>query len=203
MRPLALALLTACSAYAGTTDGTARPLKPGEAEAVFAAGCFWCVESAFDDMPGVIEAVSGYTGGATPKPTYYQVGAGKTGHTEAVRVVYDPKKVSYEQLLQVFWHNVDPFDPDGQFCDQGDQYRPGVFPVDAAQAAAAAASKAAADKRLGKPTVVQIAQAGPFWMAEDYHQDYHRTNTLKYRYYRWGCGRDARLTEVWGADAGH
>ena len=170
---------------------------------MFAAGCFWCVESAFDDLPGVIEAVSGYTGGATPKPTYYQVGAGKTGHTEAVRVVYDPAKVSYEQLLTVFWHNVDPFDPDGQFCDQGDQYRPGIFAVDAAQAAAAAASKAAADKRLGKPTVVPVVQAGAFWMAEDYHQDYHRTNTLKYRYYRWGCGRDARLTEVWGADAGH
>ena len=178
-------------------DGTARPLKAGEAEAIFAAGCFWCVESAFDDVPGVIEAVSGYTGGATPKPTYAQVGAGATGHTEAVRVIFDPRKVTYEKLLDIYWHNVDPYDAGGQFCDRGSQYRPAIFTVGDAQARAAEVSKAAVTSRLGRPVVVPIAPAGPFWDAEAYHQDYHRTHALKYGYYRWACGRDARLAEVW------
>lgn len=208
---LALTLtLTACgSATAGgkKAEGdkpqAAEKVPDGLEEAVFAAGCFWCLESALDPVPGVKEAVSGYTGGKTLRPTYYEVGSGSTGHTEAVRVVYDPKLVSYEELLQVFWHNVDPFDTTGQFCDRGSQYRPGVFPVDEAQRKAAEASKASAQETLGKPVLVPIEAHGTFWVAEDYHQDFWKTNPAHYQRYRTGCGRDRRLKAVWGEAAGH
>jgi peptide-methionine (S)-S-oxide reductase len=171
--------------------------------ATFAGGCFWCMEPPFDALEGVVSTTSGYTGGRTERPSYAQVGAGGTGHLEAVRVVFDPSKVSYERLLEVFWHNVDPLDAGGQFCDRGETYRTAVFVHDAGQRRLAEASKAAleAEDRRRGVIVTQIRDAGPFWPAEDYHQDYYRKNPARYRFYRWNCGRDARLREVWGAGA--
>jgi peptide-methionine (S)-S-oxide reductase len=168
------------------------------AKATFAAGCFWCVESDFDKVPGVISTTSGFTGGRVKNPTYEQVSRGGTGHTEAVVIEYDPSKVTYEQLLDHFWHNVDPFAANRQFCDVGDQYRPAIFVHDEAQRKAAEESKARVQQMLKQTVVVQIVDAGPFYLAEQYHQDYYKKNPVQYRYYRWGCGRDARLEEVWG-----
>ena len=174
------------------------------AKATFAGGCFWCMEPPFDKLDGVISTTSGYTGGAKVKPTYEEVSAGSTGHAEAVQVEYDPKKVSYEKLLDVFWHNVDPTQKDGQFCDHGSQYRTGIFVHDAEQKRLADASKAALGK--SKPfkgdIVTEIVPATTFYPAEEYHQDYYIKNPLRYKLYRTGCGRDARLKEVWGTD-GH
>ncbi len=172
---------------------------PPRAVATFAAGCFWCSEAAFDHVPGVIDVVSGYTGGATQKPTYEEVGAGGTGHRESVQVTYDPTKVSYARLVDIFWLNVDPFDPYGQFCDKGEQYKGAIYYHDEAQRLAAIASFNAVQKRFPKQRVVtDIFPAGRFWPAEDYHQDYHTKNPIRYKYYRHGCGRDARLDEIWG-----
>jgi len=168
------------------------------AVATFAAGCFWCVESDFDKVPGVISTTSGYTGGNVKNPTYEQVSNGGTGHAEAVEIVFDPSKVSYEQLLDHFWKNVDPLNAHRQFCDVGDQYRPAIFVRDEAQRKAAEASKEHVQQRFKQPVVVQIVPAGPFYKAEGYHQDYYKKNPLQYRYYRWSCGRDARLKELWG-----
>ncbi|MCO4771257.1 MAG: peptide-methionine (S)-S-oxide reductase MsrA [Deltaproteobacteria bacterium] len=171
--------------------------------ALLAGGCFWCLETAYDEQPGIIEAISGYAGGALEHPTYKQVGYDDTGHTEVVRVVYDPKKVTYEQILTTFWHNIDPFDGRGQFCDKGDQYRSAIFPMDDAQQAIAEKSKAKYEKQLGKSFATKIEPPATFWRAEDYHQDFYKTNPVRYGSYRLGCGRDRRLKEIWGDDAGH
>jgi peptide-methionine (S)-S-oxide reductase len=177
----------------------AEPPGPGLAIATFAAGCFWCVEPPYDKTEGVVSTTSGYTGGKVAGATYRQVGMGGTGHTEAVRVVYDPAKVGYDKLLEVYWKNVDPLDAKGQFCDKGEPYRPAIFVHDEEQRRLAEASKAAlaASGRFKQPIVVAIEPASDFWIAEDYHQDYYLKNPAKYAYYRWGCGRDARLEELW------
>lgn len=172
--------------------------QSNRAVATFAAGCFWCTESDFEKVPGVISVTSGYTGGRVANPTYEQVSRGSTGHAEAVEIVYDPSKVSYEQLLDHFWHNVDPFVAHRQFCDVGTQYRPEIFVHDEAQRAAAEASKARVQQRFKEPVLVAVTKAGPFYRAEEYHQDYYKKNPVRYNYYRWGCGRDRRLSEIWG-----
>jgi peptide-methionine (S)-S-oxide reductase len=174
----------------------------GTATAIFAGGCFWCMEHPFDELDGVISTTSGYTGGHVANPTYHQVSAGTTGHAEAVQVVYDPAKVGYDKLLEVFWHNVDPLDAGGQFCDRGSQYRTGIFYTTEEQRRLAEASKKALEDsgRLPAPIVTEIVEAGPFYPAEDYHQDYYKTNPVRYKFYRFTCGRDQRLEEVWGAD---
>jgi peptide-methionine (S)-S-oxide reductase len=166
------------------------------AKATFAAGCFWCVEADFDKVPGVVSTTSGYAGGTLKNPTYEQVSRGGTGHTEAVEIVYDPAKVTYAQLLDHFWKNVDPLMAHRQFCDVGDQYRPAIFVHDEAQRREAEESKARVQQRFKEPVVVQVVAAGPFYRAEDYHQDYYKKNPLRYRYYRFGCNRDARLEEL-------
>lgn len=177
--------------------------QPGMAKATFAGGCFWCMEPPFDKLPGVVSTTSGYTGGKKVNPTYQEVSGGGTGHTEAVQVVYDPKKVSYEKLLEVFWRNVDPTDAGGQFCDRGSQYRTGIFVHDEEQKRLAEASKAALakNKPFKQPLVTEIVPAATFYPAEDYHQDYYTKNPLRYKFYRSGCGRDARLAELWGKAA--
>jgi len=175
------------------------------AKATFAGGCFWCVESDFDKVPGVISTTSGYTGGKLANPSYEQVSSKLTGHAEAVEIVYDPSKVSYEQLLQHYWHNIDPTVKDQQFCDHGSPYRTVIFAHDAAQLKAAEASRAALEKSkpFKEPIVTEIVMAGPFYPAEDYHQDYYKKNPVRYQFYRTSCGRDARLKQLWGPLAGH
>ena len=185
------------------------PAKPAAnaplAEAIFAAGCFWCVESDFDKVEGVAETISGYTGGKTANPTYEEVGSGTTGHTEALLVRYDPKKVTYQKLLHHYWRNVDLLDGTGQFCDRGPQYRPAIFATSPEQSAEAKASKSEIEKsgRFDKPIAVEILPSTVFTAAEGYHQNYYITNPLKYKYYRTGCGRDARLNQLWGSEAAH
>lgn len=169
--------------------------------AVFAAGCFWCAEAAFEGVPGVSDVVSGFSGGRVADPSYEQVSQGGTGHVESVEVRYDPRKISYSQLLDLFWRNVDVFDGGGQFCDRGDSYRAVIFAGDTAERQLAAASKAALEKRFGRPVAVSITAASRFYRAEEYHQDYHTKNPLRYRFYRSGCGRDARLDAIWGPEA--
>ncbi len=175
-----------------------RDLAAGAATAVFAAGCFWCVEEAFDKVAGVIETTSGYIGGRRPNPTYEQVSSGGTGHTEAVQVTYDPSRVSYETLLRTFWRNVDAVDGGGQFCDRGSQYRSGIYYQSAEQQRQAEASKTRVATQLGKPIATEIASAGTFYPAEDYHQDYYKKNPVRYKLYKWNCGRAQRLQELWG-----
>jgi peptide-methionine (S)-S-oxide reductase len=165
--------------------------------ATFAAGCFWSAESAFEGIPGVLSVTAGYTGGTVPNPTYEQVSAGATGHAEAVEVRFDPARVSYEELLDRFWHEVDPFTAHRQFCDLGDQYRPVLFVHDASQSDAAAASREHWEKYFDRPVRVAIEQAGSFYRAETYHQDFASRHPAQYRYYRWSCGRDARLARIW------
>jgi peptide-methionine (S)-S-oxide reductase len=169
-----------------------------EGVATFAGGCFWCTEADFEKVPGVISAVSGYTGGNTPDPSYEQVSAGVTAHAEAVRVRFDPAKVSYEQLLAVYWRSIDPTVKDRQFCDQGSQYRTAIYVHDPGQRELAERTKADVAKTLGVKVHTQIADAGPFYPAEEYHQDYYKKNPLRYRFYRSGCGRDDRLEQIWG-----
>ncbi len=171
--------------------------------ATFAGGCFWCMEPPFEKLDGVSSVTSGYTGGRVANPTYEQVSDGGTGHAEAVQIVFDPKKVSYAKLLEVFWHNIDPTAKDRQFCDVGDQYRSAIFFHGAEQKKLAEASRQElqASGRIGRPIVTEVVEAGPFYPAEEYHQDYYKKNPLRYRFYRNGCGRDARLQEIWGADA--
>jgi peptide-methionine (S)-S-oxide reductase len=170
------------------------------AKATFSMGCFWCGESDMEKVAGVLTVVSGYTGGSVKDPTYEEVGGGSTGHRESVEVTYDPAKVTYEHLLAVFWHNIDPLDNQGQFCDKGPQYRAAIFYHDAAQKQAAEASKAALTKRFPH-IVTDILPAQPFFVAEEYHQDYYKKNPVRYHFYRFNCGRDQRLKEVWGAEA--
>ncbi len=187
--------------------GTATPPAPqGTAKATFAGGCFWCMEPPFERLDGVVKVTAGYTGGDLVNPTYEQVSAGGTGHAESVEVIYDPRKVSYDTLLNVFWHNVDPTQHDRQFCDVGDQYRTAIFYHSDQQKAEAEASRRKLEASLrfkGKTLYTQIVPAGPFYAAEDYHQDYARKNPIRYKFYRWNCGRDQRLEQVWGQAPAH
>ena len=203
LRRILLALLALgglAGPFASAAQAPAGPPPPGLAVATFAGGCFWCMEPPFDKLPGVVSTTSGYTGGSKAKPTYEEVSAGGTGHAEAVRVVYDPAKVTYARLLDVFWHNVDPTVKDRQFCDSGTQYRTAIFVHDDAQRRDAEASKVALEK--SKPfkdaIVTPIVAAAEFWPAEGYHQDYYVKNPIRYNYYRTGCGRDRRLAQLWG-----
>jgi len=178
----------------------APPTRPADtATAIFAGGCFWCLEADFEKLPGVIGAESGYTGGTTPNPTYHQVSAGGTGHTEAVRVSYDPAKLGYQQLVDYFWRHIDPAAKDRQFCDIGTQYRTGIYWQNEAERKIAEASRGALLKS-GKLAQVQteIVAASAFYPAEEYHQDYYKKNPIRYAYYRKTCGRDARVHEIWG-----
>ncbi len=168
-------------------------------EAVFAGGCFWCLEGPFDDLPGVMETEAGYTGGQTPNPTYEQVSSGTSGHIEAMRVVYDPEQVDFGKLLDVFWRNIDPTDAGGQFCDRGPQYRSAIFFADEAEESAARASKARLEKEQGFKIATEILPRKEFYAAEEYHQDYYKKNPLRYHFYRQGCGRDQRLKQLWDA----
>jgi peptide-methionine (S)-S-oxide reductase len=187
--PLSLALAVS-SAGQGAEQKTAT--------ATFAGGCFWCVEADFDKVEGVISTTSGYTGGGKANPSYEEVSRGGTGHAEAVKIVYDPAKVSYQKLLDVFWHNVDPLVKDRQFCDHGHQYRTAIFYHGDEQRQLAEASKAAVQGRFKEPIVTEIVAAGPFYQAEDYHQDFYVKNPIRYKFYRYNCGRDTRLEELWG-----
>jgi peptide-methionine (S)-S-oxide reductase len=172
------------------------------AVATFAGGCFWCTESDFDKVPGVISTVSGYTGGTVPNPGYQRVSSGSTGHAEAVEVTYDPGKISYAQLLEFYWHSVDPTVKDAQFCDHGNQYRTEIFVRNAEERKHAEESKKKVEAELKKPIYTTIADAGPFYAAEDYHQDFYKKNPTKYKFYRWNCGRDQRLEQIWGPKKG-
>jgi peptide-methionine (S)-S-oxide reductase len=194
VRIFAILPLVAGNGLAETTQPSAQT-----ATAIFAGGCFWCVEADFDKVPGVLNTESGYAGGTLKNPTYEQVSAGGTGHVESVRLTYDPKKVTYEQLLDDFWHHIDPTVKDRQFCDIGHQYRTAIFYLDDAQRRAAEASKAALEKS-GRVAHIytEIASAGTFYRAEEYHQDYYKKNPIRYKFYRTSCGRDARVKEVWG-----
>ncbi|MDN3640842.1 peptide-methionine (S)-S-oxide reductase MsrA [Simiduia curdlanivorans] len=166
--------------------------------AIFAGGCFWCMEKPFDEVDGVSKTVSGYIGGQRANPTYEQVSAGVTGHAEAVQITYDPAKVNYEALLAIFWRNIDPLDAKGQFCDKGSQYRSAIFYRNEQELALAQQTKAQVSKTLGAPVATTLEAATEFYPAEDYHQDYYLRNPLRYKYYRHGCGRDKRLEALWG-----
>lgn len=176
--------------------------KGNSATATFAGGCFWCMEGPFDELDGVLSTTSGYTGGYTANPTYERVSAGGTGHAEAVEVAYDPQRISYQELLTVYWRNIDPTTPNAQFCDHGDQYRPAIFYHSEAQRRLAEASKEEVErtKTFSASVVTEITQATEFYPAEEYHQDFYRKNPIRYKFYRLTCGRDARLTELWGSD---
>ena len=192
-------LLSALLVLAGS-----QSVAAAEQTAVFAGGCFWCLEHDLEHLPGVIDAISGYSGGHVDQPTYRQVSGEDTGHQEAVQVRFDPAVISYSTLLRSYWRNVDPFDGGGQFCDRGDSYRPVIFTADAAQAQAAESSAAAAAQDLGRSRSaikVELRSSAPFWPAEDYHQNYAELNDLKYSFNRFSCGRDRRLDAVWGSQA--
>lgn len=178
------------------TNVTAQSLET----ATFAGGCFWCMEHPFDELPGVVSVTSGYTGGHTKNPTYEEVSAGASGHAESVQIVYDPERISYEKLLEVFWHNIDPTAKDRQFCDEGNQYRSAIFYHNEEQHRLALQSKAALEKNkpFKGPIVTEIVQATEFYPAEEYHQHYYRKNPIRYKFYRFSCGRDKRLKELWG-----
>lgn len=199
-----LLVMFAMSACAGPANDAANPTAAGSDKtesAIFAGGCFWCMEPPFDKLEGVISTTSGYTGGKLADPSYEQVSAGSTGHAEAVKIVFDPSKVSYKKLLDVFWHNVDPFAIDQQFCDHGDQYRTAIFTIGPKQAQLAEASKREleASGRFDKLFATQIVPASTFYPAEGYHQDYYKKNPVRYKFYRYNCGRDARLEQIWGS----
>jgi peptide-methionine (S)-S-oxide reductase len=190
---LALLVLSAAVAAAGpAAEGKAT------ATAIFAGGCFWCMVHPFDELPGVASVTSGYTGGHKVNPTYEEVSTGDTGHVESVKIVYDPAKIGYEKLLDVFWHNVDPLDGGGQFCDRGSTYRSEIFYGNDEQRRLAEQSKATIEKQLKHPVVTEIRPTSTFYAAEDYHQNYYKKNPLRYKYYRYSCGRDQRLEALWG-----
>jgi peptide-methionine (S)-S-oxide reductase len=208
------AMLAGCGAeLEAVPDATAPQVSRAEVPAPapqatdtawFAGGCFWCMEPPFDKLDGVLSTTSGFMGGTVANPTYQQVTAGGTGHVEVVQVVFEPARVSYERLLEVFWVNVDPLDDGGQFCDRGSIYRAAIFARGDAQVEAAQASVLALRQsgRFSDPIVTELRPAGPFYAAEEYHQDYYRKNPVRYRVYRTSCGRDSRLRQLWGADAG-
>ena len=207
MKKIASTIALASVAFAALAfgDAQAQTAAPAAAttKATFAGGCFWCVESDFDKLPGVLSTTSGYTGGSVANPTYEQVSGKHTGHAEVVQIVYDPKRVSYEQLLDHYWHTIDPTTKDRQFCDVGSPYRTAIFAHDAAQLAAAKASLAALEKTkpFKEAIVTEIVAASAFYPAEGYHQDYYKKNPLRYQYYRTSCGRDARVKQLWGDQA--
>jgi peptide-methionine (S)-S-oxide reductase len=181
--------------------GTAQPPpSPGLARATFAGGCFWCMEPPFEKLPGVVDVISGYTGGSRPDPTYEEVSSGGTGHLESVQVIYDPARITYPKLLEVFWRNVDPTTPNRQFCDVGEQYGTAIFYDGEEQKQQALASKAEVErtKSFPQPVVTPVRPASEFYRAEEYHQDYYKKNPVRYRFYRFNCGRDSRLKELWG-----
>lgn len=189
------------------SDGQAgaQENKPSDApteRAIFAGGCFWCMEAPFDKIPGVLSVTVGYTGGTKENPTYDEVSAGGTGHTESVELVFDPKRVSYEKLLHIFWRQIDPTTPNAQFCDRGNQYRSGIFYLSEDQRKAAEASKEELQKTgpFKGRIVTEITKAGRFYVAEEYHQQYYKKNPIRYKYYRYSCGRDKVLDSLWGPD---
>jgi peptide-methionine (S)-S-oxide reductase len=192
-----LLLLLASCGLAAAEPAAQAPAAGPQATAVFAGGCFWCAESDFEHLDGVIGAQSGYTGGALAHPRYEDVTTERTGHYESVRVTYDPSRVSYAQLVAYFFHHIDPLDAGGQFCDRGPSYRSAIFVADDEQRGQAEAIKASVARALGQPVATEILTLGPFWPAEDYHQDYYKKNPLPYAFYRTRCGRDARVHEVW------
>jgi peptide-methionine (S)-S-oxide reductase len=196
LRIVAFLVLAFCASLSARATETAT--------AIFAGGCFWCEESAFEGLPGVISSTSGYTGGHTTNPSYEEVSSGTTGHAESAKIVYDPQKITYAKLLDVYWHNIDPFDAGGQFCDRGSQYRSAIFYPDDAQKKEAAASKKKLeeDPRFHGKIATQIVAASAFYPAEEYHQDYCKKKPVSYEAYRFGCRRDARLKAVWGDAAG-
>ena len=196
--------LAAASMLAAFTATTISAASDDElATATFAGGCFWCVESDFDKVPGVVETISGYTGGTAENPNYKQVTKGGTGHREAVQIRYDPKQVSYERLLHIFWRSVDPTDGGGQFCDRGESYQTAIFAGSEEERRLAEASREALEQSmvLDAPVVTPIETAGEFYPAEDYHQNYYTKSPFRYRYYRFACGRDSRVQQVWGKEA--
>jgi len=207
--PMALPMLFLFTSIAFAAPVAKTPVAPaplkGTATATFAGGCFWCMEPPFEALPGVVSVTSGFSGGMERNPTYAEVSAGKTGHAESIQVLYDPKRITYAQLLQVYWHNVDPTSGDGQFCDRGKQYRPVIFYRNAAERRVAQDSRASAKRelRVKQPIMVQILPFMTFTAAEEYHQDYYRKNPEDYLAYRTGCGRDRRLRELWGDAAAH
>lgn len=192
------------AAVVASVAGSVAAQTPARAVATFAGGCFWCMEGPFEGLPGVATVTSGYTGGHKKNPIYEEVSNGTTGHAEAVQVVYDPAKVSYAQLLEVFWHNIDPLTPNAQFCDHGSQYRSAIFVHDEAQRQAAEASKSRIEGsgRFKEKIVTEISPAGVFYPAEEYHQDFYKKNPIRYTTYRAGCGRDRRLKALWGESGG-
>jgi peptide-methionine (S)-S-oxide reductase len=196
----AFARLTLFALLAVPVQATLAADPPTE-KAIFAGGCFWCVEADFDKVDGVLSTTSGFVGGRKTNPSYQEVSGGKTGHAEAVEIVYDPRKVSYAKLVEHFWRTIDPTVKDAQFCDIGNEYRTGIFTVNAEQKKIAEASRAALEKNkpFSAPIVTEVTPAGTFYPAEDYHQDYYKKNPIRYSYYRNGCGRDARLKQLWGA----
>ncbi len=202
MRLLSLLLLSLfiTPVIASNQEATSSPVNESET-AIFAGGCFWCMEPPFDKLDGVISTTSGYTAGDMKNPTYKEVSAGSTGHTEAIEIKYDPEKISYTELLNVFWKNIDPVAVDRQFCDAGSQYRAGIYYLDATQEAEAKRSLQALkdNKPFAGEITTEILPASKFYPAEDYHQDYYQKNPLRYKYYRFACGRDQRLQEIWGS----
>jgi len=200
---LGAGLAASLAGSAAWAEEAAEPAPPERAVATFAGGCFWCMEPPYDKLDGVLSTTAGYAGGKERDPSYEQVARGLTGHAEVVQVVYDPARISYEELLQVFWRNIDPFAVDRQFCDAGPQYRSAIFYHDKAQRAAAEASLEAVSERFEAPVATRIEALGEtFHPAEAYHQDYYLENPLRYRFYRFSCGRDDRLAEIWGEEAG-
>jgi peptide-methionine (S)-S-oxide reductase len=197
MRALAALFLVLAAVAAPSAHAQSQGLE----KATFAGGCFWCMEPPFDKLAGVVSTTSGYTGGTKPNPTYEEVSSGRTGHAESVEVLYDPKQVSYEKLLDTFWHNIDPTVRDRQFCDVGTQYRTAIFVHNDEQRRIAERSKAELEKSkpFRQQIVTPIVAAGPFYPAEAYHQDFYKKNPIRYKFYRDGCGRDARLKELWGS----
>ena len=197
--PLCLLAALFAGSFA-SSDDRAKDRTGDLSVATFAGGCFWCMEPPFDELDGVVSTTSGYSGGRNPRPTYSEVSRGETGHAEVVQVLYDPSKIGYAELLEVFWRNVDPSNPDGQFCDTGDQYRTAIFSHDAEQKRLAEASRTEieASGQLERPIVTEIVEASEFWPAEDYHQDYYLKNPVRYKFYRYRCGRDQRLEQLWG-----
>lgn len=202
---LALAGAATVTAGGDSMTRTAEPAASKLEKATFAGGCFWCMEAPFDKLTGVVSVTAGYTGGKVNNPTYEQVSAGGTGHAEVVQIVYDPSRIGYARLLDVFWHNTDPTVVDRQFCDVGSQYRTGIFYHSEEQRLLALQSKEALErtKRFKEPIVTEVTKAGEFYPAEEYHQHYYKKNPIRYSYYRNGCGRDRRLKELWGDAAGH
>lgn len=197
---LMMAVVLGLSGHAAAATDTATPAYE---TATFAGGCFWCMEAPFDKLEGVISTTSGYTGGHKKNPTYKEVSHGGTGHAEAVQIVYDPEKVSYTKLLDVFWHNVDPTNAHGQFCDNGDQYRSEIFYHNEEQRRLAVASEQELEKNkpFAAPIVTRIAPASTFYPAEDYHQNYYQKNPIRYKFYRYSCGRDQQLEKLWGENS--